>query len=199
VSRSTDAATLAAYDRSAAALGDDWHSQPEPSDLHEAVRRYFRPGRTADIGCGSGRDTAWLAANGFPAVGYDASAGLLADARRRYPEVTFVAATLPELAGVAEASFDNVLCETVIMHLPHAAIAPAVRRMLALLKPGGTMYLTWRVTPGEDRRDAHGRLYASFDTQIIRDVLGDTERLLDEEATSASSGNVIHRMVVRRR
>jgi len=38
------------------------------------VARFFiRSGVTADIGCGSGREVAWLNANGFPAVGFDAS------------------------------------------------------------------------------------------------------------------------------
>ena len=54
-------------------------------------RRFFRPGRpTADIGCGSGREVAWLSAHGFPAVvGYDPSTGLLSQARARYPHLTF--------------------------------------------------------------------------------------------------------------
>ncbi|WP_163497461.1 class I SAM-dependent methyltransferase, partial [Escherichia coli] len=80
-----------------------------------------------------------------------------------YPGLSFAQALLPELAGIADASFDNVLCETVIMHLEPEAIAPAVARLAAILKPGGTLYLTWRTTEGQGQRDAHGRLYAAFD------------------------------------
>ena len=193
-----DAATLRAYDADAAAFAKDWHEQPPPADLHDIVRRFFRPGLTADIGCGSGRDAAWLSANGFPAVGYDPSAGLLAQARKRYPDLTFYSAALPALAGVAEASFANVLCETVIMHLPREDVAPSVRRLLAILAPGGTLYLSWRVTRGTDLRDGHGRLYGAFDADIVRRALGSTHVLLDEEVVSASSGKVIHRLVVRK-
>jgi hypothetical protein len=53
-----DTDTLAAYDRAAGAFADDWHSQPVGADLHALIRRFFNPGPTADIGCGSGRDTA---------------------------------------------------------------------------------------------------------------------------------------------
>src|SRR5262249_26819081 len=60
-----DQTTLAAYDRDAAAFAREWETQPAPSDLHDVVRRFFAPGPTADIGCGSGRDTAWLGRNGF--------------------------------------------------------------------------------------------------------------------------------------
>jgi trans-aconitate methyltransferase len=193
-----DAATLGAYDSSAAAFAEEWHRQSPPVDLHAAVRAYFRPGCTADIGCGSGRDTAWLNANGFPCVGYDASEGLLAEARRRYPDLTFVASSLPGLPAIADGSVDNVLCETVIMHLPHDAIAASVARMLAILKPGGTLYLTWRVTPHNNARDGAGRLYAAFDAQLVRDALTGSTLELDEHVVSASSGKGIHRMVTRK-
>jgi SAM-dependent methyltransferase len=190
-----DDATLRAYDSGAAAFAQDWHEQPPPADLHTIVRRFFRPGRTADIGCGSGRDVAWLSANGFPAVGYDLSAGLLAQARARYPDLAFHSAALPALEGIADASFANVLCETVIMHLDRALIAPSVRRLLDIVKPGGVLYLSWRVTDGADLRDAHGRLYAAFDASLVRAELSTATLLLDEEVISASSGKTVHRLV----
>ena len=195
-----DRATLAAYDKDAAAFAQDWHEQPAPVDLQEIVARFFiRGGATADIGCGSGREVAWLNAHGFPAEGYDASEGLLAEARARYPTLRFAHAQLPTLSGLASGSFDNVLCETVIMHLDHALIAPSVRRMFELVKPGGVLYLSWRVTAGDDARDAHGRLYAAFDAALVRAELTAAELLLDAEVVIASSGKVIHRIIARRR
>ena len=86
----------------------------------------FGRARAADIGCGSGREVAFLAANGFAAIGYDASEALLGQARQRYPDLAFEQAALPALVKIADCAFDNVLCETVIMHLPRAQIAPAV-------------------------------------------------------------------------
>lgn len=194
-----DKDTLGAYDGKAASFADDWEAQPPPTDLHDTVRRFFKQGgATADIGCGAGRDTAWLDANGYPAKGYDASEGLLAEARARHPGITFATASLPALAGLAEASLDNILCETVIMHLPAGDIGPSVQRMLALLRPGGTLYLSWRVTEGADRRDDHGRLYAAFDPALVLDALKGSETLLDEQVGSLSSGKLIRRMVVRK-
>ena len=187
-----DRATLAAYDKGAAAFARDWHEQPAPVDLQDIVTRFFsKGGVTADIGCGSGREVAWLNANGFPATGFDASEGLLAEARSRYPDLTFAHAELPELSGVAAGSFDNVLCETVIMHLDHALIGPSVRRMLGILKPAGVYYLSWRVTDGADLRDNNGRLYAAFDAALVRAELAAATMLLDEEVVSASSGKKI--------
>jgi SAM-dependent methyltransferase len=193
-----DHATLAAYDAGAAAFAQDWHDQPPPEDLHALIWRFFRKGLTADIGCGSGREVAWLAANGFPAVGYDASDGLLGEARGRYPALRFEAAALPELDGIAECSFDNVLCETVLMHLAPAAIAQSMWRMLAILAPGGVLYVSWRVTDGADLRDQHGRLYAAFDKALVLGPLAAASILLDEAVISASSGKRIHRIVARK-
>jgi len=194
-----DRATLAAYDGEAAAFAKDWHEQPAPTDLHATVTRFFiKGGGTADIGCGSGREVAWLNANGFPAEGFDASEGLLAQARSRHPNLKFARAELPELQGIAADTFDNVLCETVIMHLDRAQIAPSVRRMLDIAKPGGILYLSWRVTAGADLRDGHGRLYAAFDAELVRSELSKTTMLLDEEVVSASSGKTIHRLVVKK-
>ena len=194
-----DRRTLAAYDRDAAAFAKDWHEQPAPVDLHDVVNRFFiKGGATADIGCGSGREVAWLNANGFPAEGFDASDGLLAEAHSRYPHLKFSHAELPDLRGIAANTYDNVLCETVIMHLDCAQIAAAVRRLLDIVKPSGILYLSWRVTDKADLRDAQGRLYAAFDAALVLAELKTAALLLDEEVVSASSGKKIHRIVVKK-
>jgi SAM-dependent methyltransferase len=194
-----DRSTLAAYDSDAAVFAKEWHEQPAPVDLQDLVERFFiKGGTTADIGCGSGREVAWLNASGYPASGFDASEGLLAEARRRYPDFTFMHAELPDLRGIATRSFDNVLCETVIMHLDRALIAPSVRRMLDIVKPGGIFYLSWRVTDDADQRDQYGRLYAAFDVLLVLAELSDVTLLLNEAVVSASSGKKIHRLVARK-
>ena len=193
-----DRLTLEAYDQSARPYADDWHTQPAPTDLHDLIRRFFHRGSTADIGCGSGREVAWLNDQDYPAIGYDASRGLLAEARRRYPDFQFEPAALPQLDRLPRGAFDNVLCETVIMHLPPEQIAAAVRALVSLLRQNGVLYLGWRVTRDADQRDKNGRLYAAFDAARVRDALEGMTLLLDEEVVSASSGKVIHRVVARR-
>ena len=70
--------------------------------------------------------------------GYDASAALLDEARRRHPDLTFELAALPALAGVPSGAFRNVR-ETVVMHLEQAEAAAAAARLAELLMPGGTL------------------------------------------------------------
>ena len=118
-----DRKTLAAYDQDAAAFAKDWHDQPAPVDLQEVVERFFvRGGTSADIGCGSGREVAWLNANGFSAAGFDASEGLLNGGAPALSRLQVRACRIARAAR-HRPRFDNVLCETVIMHLDRKQIA----------------------------------------------------------------------------
>merc|ERR1711939_172816 len=115
------------------------------------MKHHFAPGAaTAEIGCGSGREVGWLNDNGYPAVGYDASSGLLQEAQARYPEYDFRITSLPALDSIPRHSYSNVLCEATIMHIPKIEVQSAVRSLLSLLQPEGTLRLGWRVTKGED-------------------------------------------------
>src|SRR5471032_1254780 len=195
-----DIETLAAYDKQAASYARDWLEQDAPSDMYALLKQYFAPGLTADIGCGAGRDTAWLAANGFQAIGVDVSQGLLDEARAAYPGITFQQGSLPALDGLQRGSYQNVLCETVIMHLEPASIGEAVSSLIALLLPGGTLYLSWRVTEHASLRDKSGRLYSAFERQLVTvPASGQCEVIFEEDVISASSGKRIQRLIFRKR
>ena len=193
-----DSDTLVAYNSEAVKFAKDWLDQPAPEDMYALLVRYFKPGLTADIGCGSGRDVAWLNGNGYEAIGYDASDGLLGQARTLHPNFRFEKAALPELDGLQQDTFENVLCETVIMHLATELIGSATRRLLGILRPEGTLYLSWRVTDGISQRDKHRRLYAVFNKTVVLDECVGHVVLLDQEEVSSSSGKTVHRVIVRK-
>jgi len=195
-----DLATIRSYDKRAASFAKEWEEkQPVPVDLQSIVEQYFRDGPTVDVGCGSGRDAAWLSDSGFAVVGIDPSPGLLAEATRRHAGVRFQPGALPELDGLEEGSFVNVLCETVIMHLDTKLIPRSVRKLVALLEPQGILCLSWRVTKGSDARDGNGRLYSAFEPSLVTEALSDATIELDEPMVSVSSGKTVHRIVARRK
>ncbi|MGN6806687.1 MAG: methyltransferase domain-containing protein, partial [Trinickia sp.] len=132
-------------------------------------------------------------------VGFEAAEGLLAQATADYPSLVFKRAALPTLDTIGRETYDNVLCETVIMHLPPDEVTQACARLFSVLRPAGTLYLSWRVAQTASTRDAAGRLYAGFDAALVRDGLGDAEFLLDAETVNQSSGRRVHRLIVRRR
>ena len=193
-----DRQTLEAYDHDAAVFANEWETQPPPVEMYDLIRQYFDPGLTADIGCGSGRDTNWLSKNGYTAIGFDASEGLLAAARRLHPGIEFRYAALPELNGIADEVFNNVLCETVIMHLSADAIELSVKRLVEILRLDGTLYLSWRVTEKEDKRDDRERLYSAFDPTLVLRALASEKILFNDHLVSPSSGKAIQRIIVRK-
>ena len=66
-----DDKTISAYDSEVAAFAAEWEDeQSAPDDLRAAVNDYFSEGVTVDVGCGSGRDTAWLSHQGFQVHGW---------------------------------------------------------------------------------------------------------------------------------
>ena len=198
-----DAKTLMAYGIGAKQYVDTWLAQPTPQEIHDVVTKYFlREGSTADIGSGSGRDVHWLNENGYPCVGFDASKELLQEARNRFPQHTFLEARLPALSEIKDNMFDNVLCETVLMHLPRQAHQSALQSLLRVTRPGGTVSISWRhPLNATDARENDGRLYELIQAdEFIRwGIELGADCLHRSTATSASSGKVIDQVVLRKK
>lgn len=194
-----DQKTLNAYKEKASEYSEDWFSQPVPSDMYELLKKYFHAkGKTIDVGCGNGRDANWLQTQGFLVEGVDASQELLTLAQNQFPKIKFTQSFLPELKEVKD-TYDNVLCETVIMHLPKEHITEAVQRIKSLLSPKGILYLSWRVTEKEDTRHNDGRLYSAFEPESIVSLFDKNSILHFEDKISVSSGKRICRFVYKNR
>ncbi|MGQ9927131.1 MAG: class I SAM-dependent methyltransferase [Chloroflexaceae bacterium] len=162
-----DHRTIQTYDAQAADYAARQRGKT-PAALYRLIERVFVPGApTADIGCGSGRDSAWLVAHGFPTIGYDASPGMLAEARAAYPNLDLRYAALPDLAEIPAGAFTNVLCSAVVMHLPAQAIEGALAALCRIVAPGGRLLITYRASETGDPREPDGRLY----TPLAADTL----------------------------
>lgn len=194
-----DKKTLKAYSELARNFSEDWLAQPQPFDMYELLKTFYVPGgKTADIGCGNGRDANWLTENGYKVCGFDSSSELLAIASNLYPKIKFKQAYLPELNELCE-TYQNILCETVIMHLPKAQVATAIESLKRILQKDGVLYLSWRVTEGEDIRHSDGRLYSAFEPNIILNQFDRDGILHFEDRVSVSSGKRVCRLIYRRK
>ena len=104
--------------------------------------------RLLDIGCGNGRFYAVVRERQVQYTGVDNSTGLLAEARKRFPEAHFVegdATALPFL----DASFDIAYSFAVVHHIPGRELQDTFFTEAArVLRPGGTLIITawylWR-------------------------------------------------------
>lgn len=161
-----DKNTIKAYDRDAEGISEI-HQKLIPDRLYSLISEYFWPGlKTLDVGCGSGRDTNWLAERGFDVLGVDASTGMLDQSISRYPNLNFQMTALPNLDGLANGLYSNVLCSAVLMHLEHHALRDAVENMIRVSSNNGILLVSIRGTYEPSKREG-GKLYEEISKEYL--------------------------------
>ncbi|MFA1539231.1 class I SAM-dependent methyltransferase [Actinomadura monticuli] len=140
----------AGYDTAAADLADQYESVTF-AEVHADALHLMpaAPARVLDVGAGTGRDAAALTAIGHRVTAVEPAAGLRERGRALHADraITWVDDHLPALASLGGRRFDLVLLTAVWMHLDTAERDPAMRRLAALLAPGGTALLVLRHGP----------------------------------------------------
>ncbi len=95
--------------------------------------------RICDLACGQGRVARHLADRGARVVGIDLSANLLAIARGHEAAkprgITYLQGDARSLDGVADGSFDGVVCFMALMD--NADLTPTLDSVARVLRPGG--------------------------------------------------------------
>lgn len=162
-----DTATLAFYTREAAAYADYAAEEARSPRLKRFAGMLPPGGDVLDFGCGSGWVAHRLNRMGLRATGFDGSAGLAEEARRRHGiEVTV--GRFEELD--AQAAFDGVWAGFSLLHDRRAAMPGHLARLHRALRPGGVLYLGLKQGGGESR-DSLGRFYAYFGEAEIAGML----------------------------
>ena len=94
-------------------------------------------GRTLDVGCGIGRNLAWLAPG---SVGVDHNVEAVAVARQRGLRALTVTEWLQQGRAV-DGAFDSLLLAHLLEHLEAEEARAVLEQYLPWLKPGGTVFL----------------------------------------------------------
>ncbi|MGX1561037.1 class I SAM-dependent methyltransferase [Streptomyces sp. NPDC055506] len=97
-------------------------------------------GEVADLGCGPGRVTAFLAERGLSVFGLDLSESMLAIARRENPGLRFVQGSILELE-LPDDSVDGVVSWYSIIHTPLDHLPGVFAGFHRVLRPGGHLLL----------------------------------------------------------
>ena len=108
--------------------------------------------RVADIGCGPGHVTSWLARRGAAAVGIDLSPGMVAVGRREHPEAEFRPGDFLALPA-ADGEFSAAIAFYSLIHLEPGELAPALREIRRVLAPGGAVLVSFHVGSDVVHRD----------------------------------------------
>ena len=110
-------------------------------------------GEICDMGCGPGHVARYLRDRGADVFGLDLSAGMLEEARRLNPDITFRDGNMLAL-DLADASLAGIAAFYAIVHLPREAVADVFREMARVLKPGGLLLLAFHIGDETLHRDA---------------------------------------------
>jgi protein-L-isoaspartate O-methyltransferase len=141
--------TLAGYARDADIVAARWESIAF-TELHHPVLHLIPtiPCRVLDIGAGSGRDAAHLAALGHRVVAVEPTDELrtAAIARHPSPRIEWLDDSLPELSALISRRpmFDLIMLTAVWMHLDTQQRQHAMPRLASMLRIGGTMIMSLR-------------------------------------------------------
>ncbi|MFF7373748.1 class I SAM-dependent methyltransferase [Streptomyces massasporeus] len=108
--------------------------------LHGFAELVGEGGEVADLGCGPGRVTAYLASQGLSVFGLDLSGSMLAIARRENPGLRFEQGSMQEL-DLPDGSLDGVVAWYSIIHTPEEHLPALFAGFHRVLRPGGHLLL----------------------------------------------------------
>jgi SAM-dependent methyltransferase len=130
----------------------------EIGDTHRAfVERFLQllpaAGRVLDAACGTGKYFPMVLASGRRLLGVDHAGAYLANAATKFPQVPTDKHDLQELPYRDE--FDGVLCVDAMEFVPPEDWPVVLERFRWALRPGGWLYQTVELAPGDRVRAAN--------------------------------------------
>lgn len=137
-------------------------------DLHALLADSFPPGaRLLELGCGSGRDAAFMLTRGFDVIASDAVQEMIDAAAASHPalEGRLCRICLPRDLSSSLGPFDGVYAIATFMHLARPAIQEVFSGIRRVLVPNGRLFFSvplHRDDVTADELDAKGRLFTAM-------------------------------------
>ncbi len=141
-----DERVRASYDAVASAYSENLFNEltdlPFERWLLDRVVAHADGGPVVEVGCGPGHTTAYLADAGADATGIDLSPGMIAEARRRFPEGSYEVGDLRRLMRPTTSDgWAAVLGWYSLIHLAASELPDAIGALARPLAPGGWLVL----------------------------------------------------------
>ncbi len=149
--------TLSYYENNAKYLSQRYESA-KVDNIHSLLLNTF-PSKSylLEIGCGSGRDAAFMHRKGYDVLAIDGSGEMIAEAKRCHPELagSLEMVKIPEHLHFDPSSFDGVYSIATLMHLDKSAIDQTIKRVAMILKMGSKFLFS--VSVQRDDLDDQGK------------------------------------------
>lgn len=150
---------IAFYNQNAASLLEQYNSTSFTEVHCDWLHLLPKTGEVLDVGAGSGRDSAHMAAHGLNIIAVEPAANfrMLGASAHPHSNIIWLDDTLPNLSNTLalNQTFDLILLSAVWMHLTTLERKTAIRILCSLLKPLGSMIITLRHGESGDERLMH--------------------------------------------
>lgn len=176
---------------------DQLHSSIHPNRLYELSRIYFKPNsKTLDLGCGTGRDSSWLQKNNYDVHGCDFSEELIKIAKFKYKGINFFVDSLPNLKTIKSNSYESIFSSAVLQHIPRELFNDAIKNILRIVHPGGSIILSFRGTNSSSKRE-NEKLYEDYTIdEVAKLLVSHGAKILFEEKTFDSKRSLEWKTIV---
>jgi len=138
----------ATYDAIARAYHDQLGNELVGKPLDRAILAAFTElageGTIADVGCGPGHVTRFLAEQNARVIGIDISPGMIAVARDHAPALPFAVASLLQLPA-ADGAWSGIIALYSIIHLTAGDREHACREFARAVRPGGWLLAAFHI------------------------------------------------------
>ena len=157
----------------------------------------MQKGNILDAGCGGGNNCQYInEKDGFQAYGIDFSDAMIAEARKRYPNVKIKKMDMTNISFPNQI-FDGILSNCSLMHIPLELLSQTLQGFKRILKPKGKLLLIVLEGNGEEMVEEPYRQgldihdYTKYFTaEEISKILNDNGFKVDEiEKRETESGN----------
>jgi len=150
--------------------------------LYDTYTKYLPAGaHILDAGCGSGRDSKILMAQGYTVTAFDGSAAMVKLARD-YTGLEVQHLTFNQMTY--ESAFDGVWANASLLHVPYNQLPITFDNIIKATKKNGIFYASFKVGTGE-KVIQDGRHFTFFDEAHMRNFVAQFPELLIEEIFTA--------------